>query len=127
VPSGRNIRGVDPTLRLIAIKSLGSHAKTHQLHVNVAWTRNNSPMPGERRERSQLILGYSTPLAERTTLVADVVREHERERGQMASIAEIGLRQDLGSKTTLSLAAGAGRGGDSAPRWRAVAAIQHSF
>lgn len=127
LPSGRDTRGVDPTVRLIATKTLGNQPKTHQLHVNAAWTRNNSPMPGERRERAQLIIGYSTALTERTTPVADLVREQERERGQMASIAEIGLRQDLGSKTTLSLGAGAGRGGDSAPRWRAVAAVERSF
>jgi hypothetical protein len=127
LPSGRGTRGVDPTLRLIATKTLGSQFKTHQLHVNAAWMRNNSPMPGERRERAQLIVGYSTPLTERTTLVANLVREHERERGQMASIAEIGLRQDVGSQTTLSLGAGAGRGGDSAPRWRAAAAVERSF
>ncbi len=126
-PTGKDTRGVDPTLRLISTKTLGSRAKQHQLHVNVGWTWNRAPQPSERRERGQLVLGYSTPLSGGTVLVADLVRQHERELGRMTSIAEVGFRRDLGPQTTLSVGAGAGRGGQSAPRWRVVAGIERGF
>ncbi|TFZ06584.1 hypothetical protein EZ313_08125 [Ramlibacter henchirensis] len=126
LPSGKDTRGVDPTLRLIGTKSLGEGGK-QQFHLNLGWTRNNSPEPGERRERGQVIVGYSLQLGERSALVADVIREHQREVGQMATIAEVGYRRELSEQTTLGVGIGAGRGSDSAPRWRLTAAIERGF
>jgi hypothetical protein len=59
-------------------------------------------------------------------LVADIVREHARERGRMATIAEIGLRRELQKQAIAAVGLGAGHG-DGAPRWRLVAGIQRSY
>jgi hypothetical protein len=127
LPSGKNTLGIDPTLRAIATKTLGSRPKTHQVHLNLAWTRNNRPDAGERRERAQAVVGYSTPIGDKTAFVADLVREQQREVGEMATIAEVGIRRELAKQTTLSLGAGAGRGSPSAPRWRLNAGIERGF
>lgn len=127
VPSGRESRGIDTTMRLAATKTLGAEPKKNQLHGNVIWMRNAAAGPEERSERWRLIAGYSRLLGQQTGLVADVIREQERARGEMASIAELGLRHELAHGTTISFGAGAGRGSPSAPRWRVVAGFEQSF
>ena len=127
LPTGRESRGIDTTMRLAATKTLGARPNTHQVHGNVVWMRNAAPGPEERGERWRLIVGYSTLLGRQTGLVADVIREQERARGEMASIAELGVRHELAHGTTFSFGAGAGRGGASAPRWRVVAGFEQSF
>ena len=127
VPTGQRSRGVDPGLRLVATKTLSARPNTHQVHFNALWIRNNAPLPDAHGRRVRLLAGYSTPLAERTVLVADVIRQHERERGQMSTIAEVGLRQEVARRTMVSFAVGSGRGGESAPRWRLHAAFERAF
>lgn len=127
LPTGRESRGIDTTLRLAATKTLGAEPNTHQVHGNVVWMRDAAAGPEERSERWRLIAGYSTVLGRQTGLVADVIREQERARGEMASIAEVGLRHELSHGTTFSFGAGAGRGSPSAPRWRVVAGFEQSF
>lgn len=127
LPSGRASRGIDTTMRLAATKTLGGAPNLHQLHGNVVWMRNAAAGPEERSERWRLIAGYSRLLSQQTGLVADVIREQERARGEMASIAELGLRHELSHGTTLSFGAGVGRGSPSAPRWRLVAGFERSF
>lgn len=94
--------------------------------LNAIWLRNAAPQPEERSERGRVIVGYSTLVASRTVLVADLIREQSPERGQMASIAEIGLRRELARETTLAAGVGAGHG-SGAPRWRLIAGLQQSF
>jgi hypothetical protein len=127
LPSGRESRGIDTTLRLAATKTLGGAPYLQQVHGNVVWMRNAAASPEERGERWRLIAGYSRLLSQQTGLVADVIREQERARGEMASIAELGLRHELAHGTTLSFGAGVGRGSPSAPRWRLVAGFEQSF
>jgi hypothetical protein len=126
-PTGEGSRGLDTTFRLAATKTLGAERYTHQVHANVMWTRNAAPLADERSHFARLLVGYSTALNEHTVLVGDLIREQERTRGEMASIAELGLRRALASKTNLSLGVGAGRGGADAPRWRLMAGLEHSF
>lgn len=126
-PTGQESRGLDTTFRLAATKTLGAERYTHQVHANVMWTHNAAPLAEERSHFARVLLGYSTPFSERTVVVADVIREQERTRGEMASIAELGLRHALADKTTLSLGIGAGRGGADAPRWRLIAGLERSF
>lgn len=126
LPSGRDSRGVDPSVRLAATKTLGERAQTHQVHANVMWLRNAAAQPQERPERGRLLLGYSTPVAARSVFVADWIREQSRERAQRASIAEVGLIHELARETTLAFGVGTGRGA-GAPRWRIVAGVQQAF
>ena len=126
-PTGERSRGLDTTLRVAATKTLGRERYTHQVHANLMWTRNAAPGAEERSHFARVLVGYSTALNERTVVIADVIREQERTRGEMASIAELGLRRALASKTTLSLGVGAGRGGAETPRWRLMAGLERSF
>lgn len=127
LPTGRESRGIDTTLRLAATKTLDAGPAKQQVHGNIVWMKNAAPGPEERSERWRLIAGYSRLLGQQTGLVADVIREQERARGEMASIAELGVRHELAHGTTISFGAGAGRGSPSAPRWRVVAGFEQSF
>ena len=126
-PTGQDSRGLDTTFRLAATKTLGAERYTHQVHANLMWTHNAAPGVEERSHFARLLLGYSTALGERTVIVADIIREQERTRGEMASVVELGLRRALAEKTNLSLGFGAGTGGAEAPRWRLMAGIERSF
>jgi hypothetical protein len=97
------------------------------VHANVVWTRNAAPGPEERSHLARLLLGYSTLLSERTVLVGDLIREQQRTRGEMASIAELGVRRELARETTISLGVGAAHGSADAPRWRFMAGLERSF
>lgn len=126
LPSGQQSHGVDSQLRLAATKTLGARPNTHQVHANLIWIKNVAPQEQERAERARLLVGYSTLVAQRSVLVADVIREQSRERGQMASIAEVGLIHEIAPNTNLALGVGAGRG-SGAPRLRLVAGLQQEF
>ena len=71
--------------------------------------------------------GYSRPLAKQTGLVGDVIREQRRALGETVSIAELGVRRELGRETALSFGIGAGTGSPSAPRWRVIAGFEQNF
>lgn len=127
VPTGHDSRGLDTTVRLAATKTLGAEPDTHQLHVNVVWTRNAAPGVDERTQVRRLLVGYSTLLGERTALVGDLIREEERSRGALGTIVELGLRRELSRETTLSLGVGTGRGSPEVSRWRLMAGLERSF
>jgi hypothetical protein len=126
-PTGQDSRGLDTTLRLAATKTLGAERYTHQVQANLMWTHNAAPGADERSHFARVLVGYSTALNERTVVVADLIREQERTRGEMASIAELGVRRALAGKTVLSLGLAAGTGGADAPRWRLMAGLERSF
>lgn len=81
----------------------------------------------QRSDRWRLTAGCSTPFGRQTGLVADVIREQRRALGDMASIAEIGVRHDFGRGARISFGAGAGTGSPNAPRWRVVAGFEQDF
>lgn len=126
LPSGRQSHGVDTNLRLAATKTLGTRPNTHQVHANVIWIKNVAPQEQERAERARLMLGYSTLMTQRSVLVVNLIREQSRERGQMASIAELGLVHELAPGLNMALGVGTGRGG-VAPRLRLVGGLQQEF
>lgn len=106
--AGRESLGVDMTLRLPATRALGAQPSTPWTLGNVVWIRN-------------------AKLGPQNGLVADVIRELERARGEMASIAEVGVRHELSHETTFSFGVGAGHGSPMAPHWRVVAGFEQSF
>jgi len=127
LPTGTRSSGVDTELRLIATRSIGTRSGGPQAHANLGWLHNASPAPDERADRLRAILGWSTSLDPRTAIVADLVREQQRTRGATASIAELGMRREMWRAAMLSVGAGVGRGGESAPRWRLVAGFEQGF
>jgi hypothetical protein len=125
VPTGKDSRGFDTKLKFIATKSI-SHTGLDRLHLNVAWARNAGARADEREHRYFAILGYSRPFAPDWILVADFVREQERERGENSNIFEIGARWQVTPLSVISMGVGAGIGEES-PRARVVLGFQKSF
>jgi hypothetical protein len=76
---------------------------------------------------TKLVVGYEKLFGRQTGLVADVMREQERARGEIGGIAELGLRHELAGGMAISFGAGAGNGSPIAPRWRVVAGFEQTF
>ncbi|MFN7141083.1 MAG: hypothetical protein ACK4UN_17270, partial [Limisphaerales bacterium] len=72
------------------------------------------------------IIGYSRRLNADTLIVADFVREQERERGENSNIVEVGIRRQITPLTLIAIGLGAGIGEES-PDFRATAGFQKSF
>jgi hypothetical protein len=125
-PTGPDTEGVDTTVKFIATKSLGESSLLQRLHLNLSWTHNAGRLPTERRDRFAGVLGYSQRVGPDTILVADFVREQEREKDKTANILEGGIRHQLDPLTVLAIGVGAGVGPDS-PDVRITLGFQRSL
>lgn len=124
-PSGREAAGIDTTVKAIATKSI-TKMGLDRIHVNGAWIHNAGNHSIHREDRYKLVFGYSRRIGPDTVLVADYVREQEKERGKTADILEIGARHQLTPLTVLSAGAGAGISKHS-PEFRFTFGFQKSF
>jgi hypothetical protein len=125
IPTGKDNSGFDTTFKFLATKSV-SRMGLDRIHLNLAWIRNAAPLPTEREHRYAAIIGYSRRIAADWVVLADFVRQTERERGEDSNIFELGFRWQITPLTVISFGAGAGVGGDS-PRARAVVGFQKSI
>ncbi|MDJ0800501.1 MAG: transporter [Calothrix sp. MO_167.B12] len=125
-PTGEDSVGVDPTVKLIMTKTLGTGANLDRLHVNVGYTFNDAKKDDERRNVIKAVAGYSRRLDPQTILVTDFVYEQEKEEKKDAYILELGIRRQATPLTVWSIGAGLGIGRDS-PDFRVTAGIQHSL
>lgn len=126
LPTGRNSSGLDTQWKFIATKTLGAATRLQRVHFNFIYHNNANARANERSNRYGVILGYSQRVGPDTLLVADYVREQEKERGKTADIVELGLRRSLTPLRVFALGAGVGIGND-APKFRVTAALQQSF
>jgi hypothetical protein len=125
IPTGKDSRGFDTTLKFIATKSI-SKTGLDRIHVNIGWTHNAGRERDERDHRYLAILGYSRRLTADTVFVTDFIREQERIRGENSNIIEFGIRWQLTPRAVISFGAGAGLGEES-PQERATVGFQRSF
>lgn len=126
LPTGPDSAGVDPTLKLIATKTIGNAVKLDRLHLNLAYRLNTEPQANERSDSLGATLGYSRRLSPETMLVTDVVYEQEKEQDTDAVLLEAGVRYQLTPLSVLAIGAGAGLTEDS-PDFRVTAGFQRSF
>lgn len=127
LPTGNNADGIDSAVKLLASYTLGARPGTHQIHLNAAVRHNSSRRPGERDETWRWVVGWSTLLTDRTSLVADVRRGHDREGfGRAGWVYEFGLRQVLAGSTVVAVGVGVGDGPDQ-PSWRIGGGLQMAF
>jgi hypothetical protein len=125
IPTGKESRGLDTTLKLITTKSI-SDSGLDRLHLNLAWIHNAGNRTEEREHRYSAILGYSRRLGPDTILVGDFVREQQREEGKNSNIFEIGVRQQITPLTVGTIGVGTGIGEDS-PDIILTVGFQQSF
>lgn len=125
LPTGPESASVDPTVRLLATKSIGN-ANMDRLHLNLGYSRNFAPQAGERRDQFSAILGYSRRINSDTMLVSDFVFEQDKEADTDAYLLELGIRHQLDPLTVFSVGAGAGLTSDS-PDVRVTLGIQRSL
>lgn len=123
LPTGHDTAGLDPAFTLVATKTLSTGQAQDRLHFNLGWEYNAGSGNDERDDMVHVILGYSRRLDERTVLVADLVYEQFRPRGESGTILEVGAMRHLDDQWTVSAGAGVGLGAD-APDFRIQAGIQ---
>ncbi len=125
-PTGEDSAGIDPTVRFIATKTLGTGANLDRLHLNLSYSYNDQSGNDERDHRFGAVLGYSRRLNSETMLLTDVVYEQEEEKGKEALLVELGVRYQLTPLSVLAIGAGAGINKD-APDFRITGGFQYSF
>lgn len=113
LPTGRHSRGLDTHLLLIATRSITNHLD--RLHFNIEFAHNADPRPDERDNRWAFIVGYSGRLGPDMMIVADIIREQEREEGEASNVVELGLRRMLTPLAVVSAGFGTGFGDESPP------------
>lgn len=126
LPTGADSAGVDPKVKLIMTKTLGTGANLDRLHLNVGYTYNSSKQTGERSNRFKAIAGYSRRLGSSTILVTDFAYEQEEEKNDDTYVLELGIRQQATPLTVWSVGAGVGLSNDS-PDFRITGGIQQSL
>lgn len=124
-PTGPDSSGVDPTVRLLATKTIGN-ANMDRLHLNLGYTRNFEAEVDERSNQFSAVLGYSRRLNSDTMLVSDFVFEQENEEDTDAYLLELGIRHQIDPLTVFSVGAGAGLTSDS-PDFRVTVGFQRSL
>jgi len=126
LPTGRDSAGIDPTIKFIATQTLGTGENLDRLHLNLSYRYNDQRQANERSHGFGAVLGYSRRLNSETILVGDLVYEQEKEDGQDALLAELGIRYQRSPLDVLSIGAGVGLTGN-APDFRLTFGIQRSF
>ena len=106
VPYGMNESGTETRLKLIAQKTLGNQSENRDLHVNIEWTHNYSPLPDERSDRYSIGVGYAQPFNAETLLVVDLVGQQELGKGSNSMLIEFGIRHQLSEALVVSAGAG---------------------
>ena len=125
-PTGRDSSGLDTSFKLIATKSLGYAEKLQRVHLNFTYFNNASARADERSNRYAAVAGYSQRMGPQMILLADYVRQQEKQRGMTSNIFEVGLRYQKTPLTVLSFGLGAGLTSQS-PDFRATLGLQRSF
>jgi hypothetical protein len=123
LPTGRDTRGIDTTIKLIGTSTLGPPQSMQRVHFNLGYRDNDRPRVGERGSLWQYGVGYSQPFGQTMTFVADLFREEGRRGGERGTIAEAGVRWHLAGATIASFGVGIGSG-RAMPDYRVMAGIQ---
>lgn len=124
-PTGEYSAGVDPTVKFIATKTIGS-SNLDRLHLNLAYTYNDQSKDDERDHSFAATLGYSRRLNSETIMVTDLVYEQEEEENEDSLLLELGVRYQLNPRNVLAIGAGVGLIEDT-PDFRITAGFQQSF
>lgn len=125
IPTGKDSDGFDTTVKFLMTKSI-SRMGSDRVHLNAVWIHNAASLENEREHRYRLIAGYSRRIAADWVILADFIRQTEREKDEDSNILELGFRWQVTPLTVVSFGAGAGIGRES-PKARAIVAFQKSF
>lgn len=125
-PFGPGDRGPEIQLAGIASTTIDAGPAQRRLHINGYWIHRLDPSVTERRDRYRFAIGYSQLLAERTALIANILRESQERGERDATIIQAGLRHQVAQGVILGGALGAGIGRDS-PRFTATISLQFSL
>jgi hypothetical protein len=126
VPYGYQHGNPETGLKLIAVKKAGEGEEPPDFHLNLEWVHNYDPLEDERADRYSAAVGYSHPITEGFSLVADVVHEQLVQQNQASNLVEFGTRFRLSE--ALMGAAGIGVGfGANSPGVRITVGIQRSL
>jgi hypothetical protein len=125
LPTGEDSAGVDTTAKFLVTRTITEHGM-NRMHFNVSVHRDAGAPDDQRDYRYKAIVGFSRPWGPDTLLVADVLREEQREDDKESNVIEVGLRCQVTPRLVLTGGAGAGVG-DESPDVVASLGLQRSF
>lgn len=110
----------------VATKWLGGTERAPRLHFNLVWNHLAQRSSTQRTDWMEVGVAYSQLVGERTAAVVGVTHGAKSSSGQNQTIADVGLRHEIGSSWLVSAGVGAGVGQES-PAFRALLVLQKSF
>lgn len=132
-PFGYQNGGTETLVKLVATKSIGSFGTSYvprRLHLNAIWYHNYDTLRTEdgreRRDRYLVGIGYSQPITNNATLVADIYRQELRDSRRAENMVEVGTRYQLTPQTVVTGSIGTGFA-DRSPAFRVLLGFQHSL
>lgn len=132
-PYGYQNGGTETPVKFAATKSIGSFGASYipcRLHLNAIWYHNYDPLrtedSRERRDRYLVGIGYSQPITNNATLVADIYRQELRGSKRAENMVEVGTRIQLTPPTVLTGSVGTGFA-DRSPAFRVLVGFQHTL
>lgn len=120
------LQGTEPNTTLLVTKSLTGDKDGTELHFNFSYRRHFDGAPDDRLDRTRFVVGVSQPLGDKLTILADYVRQEDRQVGDLTNLVETGFRAQVGKDDVVSLGAGIGIGADSR-RARVLIGVQHAI
>jgi|SRR5690625_4353644 len=113
-------------LSLLASKQLGQSKQAPTVHLNLSWEHAFDREPGEEQNRRMVALGASKIISSRWAILADVVWEEQSQKGEEATLLEVGARYQFSKDMVIAAGLGAGLDSES-PDLQLTLGLQQSF
>jgi hypothetical protein len=120
------LQGTEPVSTFLATKSLTGSKDGTEIHLNVSYRHHFDGALDDRHNRTRFVVGISQPIGDKLTVLADFVRQQDRQIGDLTNLIEVGFRREIAKDSVISLGAGVGIGVDSR-RARVLIGFQHAF
>lgn len=120
------LQGTEPNTTLLLTKSLSGDKAGTEVHLNLSYRHHFDGAVDDRVDRTRVVVGVSQPLGAKLTILADYVRQEDRQVGDLTNLIEVGFREQMGKDDVVSLGAGIGIGADSR-RARVLIGVQHAI
>jgi len=99
LPTGKGAKGIDSHLRFNNSFTLMGSTNTPmlQMHFNLDWGHNSQSQEGERTDHNLYLAGFSYKFNDSGSLLVDILREEQQNKGEETNVVELGTQYELGS------------------------------
>lgn len=107
-PTGKDVDGIDPSLRLILTSTLvGTSAEPlGQFHFNYQWDHNSDKDKDERKSGYEIVFGYSHRISPHSSLMADLFHDKDVFTSDTVNEIELGWMHEFAREFYIAIGAG---------------------